>query len=502
MAHERISRERLEDSPGEVYTETVLEPSFRFMVEHYFDHLVEANQAWVVMLESRHIVDRGSAARLLDALGQLATDGRAALATFNPAYEYFYSHIEQYLTERVGEEVAGDINIGRTRPEPLTRMALRPRLIALMDELLAFQRVLLAVAGRERGTVLAHWTHMQTAQVSTVGHHLVGLVDALSRDLRRLLAAYATVNECTLGCGALAGTSYDIDRELVADLLGFDRVRVNTNDCVGAGDHVLETTAAVAAMMVTLSRICQDFYLWHTEEFGYVEIADSFAGSSSMMPQKKNAYPFEYGRARAAHSIGDMTAAFSTLHNTNYQDIKDVEEEMVPPALRALDEARQTLRLLAGTIDTMQFKREVMRRRAEESFALSTELAAAVHRGTDLSMRTAHRVVGNLVLRAVKNGHTARDMTSAHLDDAALDVLGRPLGLPESTVRAALDPDAFVRAHDVPGGPSPRRLAEALGSANERCAADAEAVRLLRKGLDDAADRLRGAVAGVAARPA
>ena len=494
---QHISRERLEDSPGEVYTQTVLEPSFHFMVEHYFDHLVAANRAWIVMLEREGIVDPTAASQVLGALDDLSAAGRVSLKDFNPAYEYFYSHVEQFLIERVGVEVAGEINIGRTRPEPLTRMALRPRLLALMDHVLGFQRVLLDSAMRERDTVMAHWTHMQTAQITTVGHHLMGLVDALSRDLQRLRAVYQNVNQCTLGCGALAGTSYAIDRDLVARLLGFDGVRVNTNDCVAAGDHVLETTAAVANLMITVSRICEDFYIWHTEEFGYVEIADAFAGSSSMMPQKKNAYPFEYARARGAHSVGHMTAAFTTLHNTNYQDLKDVEEEIVPPAFRSLDEACQMLRLLSGTVESMRYHREVMRKRAEESFASCTELAAAIHRSTDLSMRTAHRVVGHLVLLAVKNGRTAKDITSSHVDEAARDILGRELDLPEDVVRSSLDPDGFVRAHDVVGGPSPARMDEAIRTAQKRAESDAGAVAALRAQLDEAAAALDAAAAAV-----
>lgn len=500
MTTDRISRERLEEGPGAVYTETVLEPSYRFMVRHYFDHLVETNRAWTVMLHDQGIVERSRAAALLRALDRLSGEGREALSTFNPAHEYFYSHMEHYLTEQVGEEVSGEINIGRTRPEPLTRMALRLRVLGLVERLLELQRVLLDVAERESATTMAHWTHLQTAQVTTAGHHVVGLVDAFARDVRRLLTAYHGLNVCTLGCGALAGTSYPIDRDGVARLLGFDGIRLNTNDCVGGGDYLLETTAAVANMMVTVSRCCEDFYLWHTEEFGYVEIADSFAGSSSMMPQKKNAYPFEYVRARAAHSIGHMTAAFCTLHNTNYQDIKDVEEEMVPPAFQALDEASDSLRLLAGTVATMEFRRDAMRERAETSFALTTELAAAVHRNTDLSMRTAHRVVGNLVLRAVKGGLTAREVTSDLLDASAREVLGRPLGLAADVVRAALDPEAFVRAHDVPGGPSPRRLREALDQARSRMDGDAAAVTAARERLAGASAELdRAAEAIVAA---
>jgi len=471
MSNDTISRERLEAPPGEVYTETVLEPGYNFAVEHYFWPLVETNKAWAAMLAETGIVGGATAGRLLDAIAELEAAGPEALGPFDPRYEYFYSHMEHFLIERAGEEVAGEINIGRTRPEPLTRMVLRERLLRLVDDVADLCDVLLTIAEREAETVMPQWTHFQHAQLSTFGHYLVAIDNALERDVERLLAAFRTTNACTLGCGALAGTSYPVDRELVARLLGFDGVRENTIDAVSGGDHVLESTAAVANLMVTLSRLCQDLYIWHTEEFGFVSVADEFAGSSSMMPQKKNAYPFEYVRARAAHAIGDAASAFGTLHNTNYQDIKDVEEEMVPPAFRSLDDASRCLRLLTGTIASMEVRRERMLEQAGAGFGSCTELAAAIHRGTDLSARTAHRVVGNLVLRAFKQGKGARDVDAALVNESAREIVGRDLdGVDDAVVRAALEPRAFVDAHDLPGGPAPGAVHGAVAAARERLA--------------------------------
>jgi argininosuccinate lyase len=502
MTNDTISRERLEAPPGAVYTETILEPGYRFMVEHYFHPLVETNKAWAVMLVETGIVDGDAGGRLLEAIVALEREGPAALGEFNPRYEYFYSHMERYLIERAGEDVAGEINIGRTRPEPLTRLALRGRLLTVLEDLADLADTLLAIAEREAETVMPQWTHFQHAQLSTVGHYLVGIVNALERDAGRLLSALRTTDVSTLGCGALAGTSYPVDRELVARLLGFTGVRENTIDAVSGGDHALEATAAAANLMVTLSRLCQDLYIWHTEEFDFVSIADEFAGSSSMMPQKRNAYPFEYVRARAAHAIGDMTAAHATLHNTNYQDIKDVEEEIVPPAFRTLDEASRCMRLLSGTIGSMEVRRERMLEQAGRGFGAATELAAAIHRETELSARTAHRVVGNLVLRAFKRGLRADQIDAALVEESAREVLGRELGLDDAAVRQALDPRAFVAAHDMPGGPAPERVRAAIAGARGRLGndvrgeADAVRTRIARAhhDLDELVERRRKAV--------
>src|SRR6266511_4273098 len=190
MSKETISRERLEAPPGTTYAETILEPSHLFMLEHYFSPLASTNKAWAVMLVETGIVDEDRGAALLDAILDL--------------------------------EAAG--------PEPLTRLLLRSRLLDLCDALAGFCGNLLTLAEREADTVMPQWTHFQPAQISTLGHYLVGIENLLARDFDRLRAAYRTTNRCTLGCGALAGTSYPIDRQLVSDLLGFDGFQENTID--------------------------------------------------------------------------------------------------------------------------------------------------------------------------------------------------------------------------------------------------------------------------------
>jgi argininosuccinate lyase len=487
---DKISRERLEAPPGAVYTETILAPGYAFMLEHYFYPLVETNKAWTVMLAETSIIDAATAAALLRAIFDRETEGPEGMGPFDPNYEYFYSHMERYLTNRAGEEVAGEINIGRTRPEPLTRMVVRERLLRTLVELGKLRATLLDIAEREAETVMPQWTHLQHAQLSTVGHYLVGIARSLERDHVRMTAAYRTVNQCTLGCGALAGSSYPLDRQLVSDLLGFDGFRENSIDCVSSSDFTLESSAALANMMITLSRLCQDLYVWSSEEFGLLEIGDDYAGSSSMMPQKKNAYPFEYVRARAAHAVGEMTSAYGTLHNTNYQDIKDVEEEVVYPVFRSFDEASRSLKLLDGTISSVEFERNVMLEKAAEGYGSCTELAAVIHRQTDISYRTAHKIVGNLVLRAYKQGKPATEVDADMVNESAREIIGRDLDVDDELVRRSLDPTAFVQAHDVPGGPAPGRVAEAIADARDRLAHDVEELVERREALDRAAAEL------------
>src|SRR5699024_10001172 len=194
----------------------------------------------------------------------------------------------------------------------------------------------------------------------------------------------------------------------------------------------------VANLMTSVSRLCQDFYTWHTQEFDYISIGDDYSGSSSMMPQKKNPYPFEYSRFTASHVIGEMTSTYATLQNVNYQDTKDVEEGLAPPVCRALADTSRSLELLTGVFSTVEAHSEVMKQQAARYFASCTELAAVIHRNSELSFRTAHRIVGNLVLRAIKQGKDATEVDAALVNESAHEIYGKDLPIDDAMVRGAL----------------------------------------------------------------
>jgi len=298
------------------------------------------------------------------------------------------------------------------------------------------------------------------------------------------------MNECTLGCGALSGTSYNLDRQLITDLLGFEDYKVNTIDCVSGGDHYMEPAAAISNMMVTLSRFCQDMYTWHTWEFDFVEIGDEFSGSSSLMPQKKNPYPFEYVRGRAAYATGYMSSIHETLHNTNFQDIKDVEENTVHPLFDAFDEVERSLELLEGTVASAEFNDERMEELAAEGFASCSELAAKIDRGTDLTYRTAHRIVGDLVGRALDSGLDATEVDADFVNESVAEITDGELDIDDEFVHAALDPEEFVEAHNIHGGPAYRQVRQAIQDLRATLDEDRVDVAGHRDTLANASERL------------
>ncbi len=451
------ARDRMDGSLHPVFSARILEPNFEFNCRHYFAPLIAAHRAWIIMLMECGLVDRRKAAGILAGLDRLEAAGVEAIRPFDPAAEYFYMHVEKALNPLVpgGETTAGDLNLGRTRPEPLSRMALRAVLLRVLNFVLDLRETLLARSDAEAETVMAGYTHLLHAQPTTLGHYLLAIHDHLERDTERLFAAFDVTDRCTLGCGAMSGTSLPIHRERVQRLLGFSGLCENTIDCVAAADHVTASAAAMASLMTVVGRLCQDLYIWSSQEFGLIDITDAFSSPSSLMPQKKNALVLEYLRSRTARTIAAMSGSFGVLHNVGYMDTEEVELECYQPLFEACTLTEQALPTIAKLIEVMKPDRDLMRIRAAQGFSAVSALAEVIHMSERLSYRSAHRVVARAVLLASREGKTGTEMDLALLNRAATEIIGRHLKLDQPALAASLDPRSFVQRHAGIGAPAP-----------------------------------------------
>ncbi|HVC11080.1 MAG TPA: lyase family protein, partial [Burkholderiales bacterium] len=348
------------------------------------------------------------------------------------------------------------------------------------------------------------YTHLQHAQPTTFGHYLLAIHDHLARDAERLLAAYDTVDHCTLGCGAMSGTSLDIDRLRVMKLLGFARLCENTIDSVSATDHVMQASAALTGAMNVVARFCQDLYIWSSQEFGMVDVSDAFSSPSSLMPQKKNALVLEYVRARAARTIGALTACHAVTQNVGYMDTEEVEIEAYLPLYDAFAVADEALPTIAALIPALQLNRDVMRARAAWGFSSVTALAEAIQTRQGLSYRTAHRVVARAVLMAVEQGGDASAINTALLDMAAREMIDRSIVMSGDDIARCLDPRRFVEQHKALGGTAPGEVQRMAASRRDALAASDAAIADRLRRIRHADQELRVAVAALlrAAAPA
>ncbi len=446
------ARDRMRASAHPAFAKNILEPLFELNARLFFHPLIASHRAWLTMLAEEKIVPKDRAAQILRGLDALEKDGPDSVRPFDPAVEFYYLHMERALVQRVpgGEAAVGNLNLGRTRPEPLARMVVRDALLRILKSLLAARHTLLKRAAAEADTVMPGYTHLLHAQPTTLGHYLLAIHDHLERDTHRLLAAYASVDQCTLGCGAMSGTSLPVDRDRVRELLGFDQLCENTIDSVSASDHVTESAAALTNLMTIVGRLSQDLYIWSSQEFAMIDVTDAFASPSSLMPQKKNALVLEYIRSRTARCIAALTGSFAVLHNVGYMDSEEVEIETYRPLFDAITLTEEALPTIDALISVMEPNRPLMARRAAEGFSRHC-LAEAIQTEKDLSYRIAHRVVARAVLLAVEKGVDATGIDTALLDQAAVEMIGAPLKLDAKLIAQCLDPRNFINHHAVTG---------------------------------------------------
>jgi argininosuccinate lyase len=369
-------------------------------------HYLRIDRAHLVMLVEQGILPAESGRRLLGAMEELEAEDYGALRG-RAAPRGLYLLYENHLIERLGDRDGGAVHLARSRNDinaTVLRLRLRPVVDGLAREVLRLAAALLRGAERHAELVMPIYTHHQAALPVTYGHYLSGVAAALLRDGEAVEAAAAELERCPLGAGAAGGTTVPIDTERTAALLGFRRGVLHSLDAVASRDLVLRLLGAAAVLGVTLSRLATDLQLWSTAEFGLIAFPDELVGSSSMMPQKRNAFLLEHVQGRAGAPLGAFSAAAMSMHATPFSNSVAVGTEGVRPLWNALEQVTEAALLARLCVAGAQPRPEAMRRRAVEGFTPATELANRLVLGSDLSFRQAHHRVGELVTAAAEGG--------------------------------------------------------------------------------------------------
>ena len=411
---------------------------------------------------------------LVGGLTELAEDVGAGRIVWDPTLEDVHLNLESALADKVGS-VAGKLHTGRSRNDQVAtdlRLWTRRAIDDLDASLAGFERALLGLAEREGMAVLPGSTHIQPAQPVLFAHHLLAYMEMAERDRARLADARLRVNVSPLGAGALAGAGFPLDREAVADELGFDGVTANSLDAVADRDFVVEVLAAVALGMVHLSRLAEELTWWSNPRFGFVTVSDAFATGSSIMPNKKNPDPAELVRGRAARVIGQLTGTLALLKGLPLAYQRDLQEDKAPlfDAVAVFD---ASLGVLAGMLETLAIDANRMRVAAAQGYTTATAVAdTLVRRG--IPFRAAHHVVGSIVAQAEEAGLGLEEVPDAMIGmalaasgDEGARVLAEEPGIGDE-LRAAASIDGALASCDVIGGTAPHRVAEALEAARRR----------------------------------
>lgn len=431
---------------------------------------IEGSIAHCRMLAECKIITHDEASLIIENLGEIQREIERGKLQLESSQEDIHMAVEQRLIQKIGE-VGGKLHTARSRNDQVCldmRLYLRDVLCLTRTLLLDVQKTLVLLAEQNLDVIMPGYTHLQHAQPILLAHYLMAYYEMFERDDARMADCYGRTNVLPLGCAALAGTTFPINRELTAQYLGFPKISANSIDTVSDRDYLIEFNAAAAILMSHVSRMAEELILWSTSEFAFIDINDAFCTGSSIMPQKKNPDVPELMRGKSARVFGNLmslltlTKALPLAYNRDLQEDKE-------PVFDTADTVLNTLRLLAKLLPEIQFKRERMVEEARQGFILATDLADyLVHKG--VPFRRAHHVVGQIVQTCIQN--------CKNLEDCTLDEL--------KSFHKAFGPDVFA-------------LLDLANAVNQRTSAGGtatwrveEAVRLARQALQVKQERLDG----------
>src|SRR6202162_586004 len=372
---------------------------------HLYAQDIAASKAHAAMLAAQGIITADDAKNIAGGLDTILSEIDKGSFDFKRALEDIHMNVESRLGELIGP-AAGRLHTARSRNDQVAtdfRLYVRDTIDETDAALAAFQRALVERALEHAGTVMPGFTHLQTAQPVTFGHHLLAYVEMAARDRGRLADARNPLNESPLGAAALAGTSFPIDRDLTAKALGFDRPMANSLDAVSDRDFVLETLAAAAIASVHLSRFAEEIVIWTSPLVGLVRLSDKFTTGSSIMPQKRNPDAAELVRAKTGRVIGALTALLIVMKGLPLAYQKDMQEDK-QGAMDALAALALSLAAMTGMVADLEPDASRMKKAAGEGYATATDLADWLVRALKIPFRDAHHLTGRIVAKAAEAG--------------------------------------------------------------------------------------------------
>lgn len=410
--------------------------------------------AHVSMLDHCGIISETDAHTIQCGLERLAERAKRGDIEFRIADEDIHMNIERLLTEDIGE-VAGKLHTGRSRNDQVAldiRLFLRDHSVAIIQALVDLQTALLHQAQQHCNTILPGYTHLQRAQPIVFGHHLHAYLMMFQRDIERLQSSWPRINTLPLGAGALAGTTFPIDRQYVAAQLHFDAICQNSIDAVSDRDFIVEFIANASLIMTHISRLSEELIIWSSQEFAFIELDDAFCTGSSMMPQKKNPDVAELGRGKTGRVHGALMGLLTTLKGLPLTYNKDMQEDK-EGLFDTVDTLQITLTLFAKMLTSMQVNTQAMRLAASRGFTQATDLADYLV-NKNIPFRQAHKIIGELVQYCVQQ--------RCQLDELSLETLQTFDKNIAEDVFAATDLDNIVAARDVLGGTAPAQVKQQL----------------------------------------
>lgn len=407
---------------------------------------IKGSIAHATMLGKQGIITADEANEIVKGLQEVLADIEAGQVEFSVQDEDIHMNVEKLLTEKIGS-IGKKLHTARSRNDQVAldvRMYLKEEIREIEDLLKDLINVLLGVAKDNLGTFMPGYTHLQKAQPITLAHHLLAYCQMFYRDLDRLRDCYKRVNVLPLGSGALAGTTFPIDREFVAEQLAFAGISHNSLDAVSDRDFAIEFLGGASIIMMHLSRFCEELILWSTDEFKFVEMDDAYSTGSSIMPQKKNPDVAELIRGKTGRVYGDLVTLLTVMKSLPLAYNKDMQEDK-EPLFDGIDTVKKSLVVFTPMIKTMKVNKEAMAKGAKGGFTNATDVADYLAK-KGVSFREAHEIVGKMVFYCLEHDKSLEELTLAEYQAQS------PVFTQD--IFAAISLEACVDQRKVPGGPA------------------------------------------------
>ena len=422
--------------------------------QKFFKQDIDGSIAHVTMLAACSILTEEERDIIIDALKGIKDELMAGTLEISPEYEDIHSFVEATLIQRTGD-VGKKLHTGRSRNDQVAldmKMYTRDEIKeidSLLKDLLA---TILSVMEKNLHTYMPGFTHLQKAQPVTLAHHFGAYFEMFKRDRSRLKDIYRRMNYCPLGAGALAGTTYPLDRSMTARLLGFDGPTLNSMDSVSDRDYLIELLSALSTIMMHLSRFCEEIIMWNSNEYQFIELDDAYSTGSSIMPQKKNPDIAELVRGKTGRVYGALTSLLTTMKGLPLAYNKDMQEDK-EFTFDAIDTVKGCIKLFEGMIATMKVNEKAMEQSAKNGFTNATDAADyLVNHG--VAFRDAHGIIGQIVLYCIDKGIAIEDMT--------LEELKNICPVFEEDIYDAISLKTCVNMRNTIGGPGEEAMAQVI----------------------------------------
>lgn len=429
----------------------------------YYDIL--CTKAHVIMLHKIHVLEKDEVSRLVGELNivlhhpeKLSTQG----------YEDIHEALESHLIKNTGIDVGGKIQTGRSRNDQVItdiRIKARDDIINIIIHLISLTKELLVKSEKNLDSIMPLYTHLQQAQIGNFAHYSLSYSEALMREIDRLFSLFERINQSPLGAGPIGGSLLPIDRNMTAKLLGFDNILSNSIDATSSRDFMIEFTSNMASIMITLSRISEDLIIWSSQEFGFIEISDKHASTSSAMPQKRNPDPLEITRSKTAIVIGNLTTIMTILKSLPSGYSRDLQDTKIP-FWNSVELVISSLDIMNDVIHNLTVNKDAMKMASRKSYAISLDVAEVLVTKYKVPFRTAHHLVGALVNLSIKNKEEIpfNSLTTSDIKEAL------------TKVKANISPDKLIKAISEINSIKSIKVRNVEGSPNP-----SEQIRIIRK---------------------